>query len=185
MKEHLQREGLSFPATVDQGEMINRQSKFPFFNVLHSFPSFRRQRLQSSPPLENSLPVSQGQRFGCRRDRPQPNDDRPRYDQDPGSLGGSGFRSPSDREQHEGNMSKNHLTSTLSSFPGSLPAPGYRFPEESPAVGRYGTAVQFALGPAGSKDALHLPRASTPPPEEDHGGPLGREVRQPGSRQGI
>ena len=26
MKEHLQREGLSFPATVDQGEMINRQN---------------------------------------------------------------------------------------------------------------------------------------------------------------
>ena len=36
MKKHLQEAGLSFPTSVDQGEMINRQSKSHFFNVFHT-----------------------------------------------------------------------------------------------------------------------------------------------------
>ena len=42
MKKHLQEAGLSFPTSVDQGEMINRQSKSHSFNIFTLFPSLRR-----------------------------------------------------------------------------------------------------------------------------------------------
>ena len=52
-------------------------------------------------------------------------------------------------------------------------------------MGGHGTAVQFALDPAGREDALSLPRTPETSSQEGNGGPLSIEMRKPGGRQGV